>query len=184
MYTTHYDWKHCLDMEVSQTYKFHWPNSAARACSTIDQYQSLFYNGVFCTDGIISLHPLNTYKKIGVQDQVFTIVNDEEYLYPNLFNGMIVDTNHDVGTEITKYTGSTTGTSRNNTICSCYTPITWQVGRKCHKISAWDFDKMCAYMKYQKYDMSSDLHPHGIREHTADDITVDNFEYRYLRTDA
>ena len=183
-FTTEYDWKFCHDMEVGQTYEVHWPQSAAGACGTVDQYQSPFYDGVFCNDGIITLNPLNTYTKIGVQAQVFTIVNDENYYYPNLFNGMLVDDNVGMGKEITKYTGSTTGTSVNNTICSKYTPITWQVDRKCNKISASTFDKMCAEMKSQKDDMSSDLHPHGAREHTSDDITADNFEYRYLRTNA
>ena len=76
-------------------------------------------------DGIISLDPLNTYQKIGVQAQVFTVVNDEAYYYPDLIRGMIVD--GEKGQDISKYTGSTTGTSRNNEICSMYTPITWQV---------------------------------------------------------
>ena len=183
-FTTEYDWKFCHDMEVGQTYEVHWPQSAAGACGTVDQYQSPFYDGVFCNDGIITLNPLNTYTKIGVQAQVFTIVNDENYYYPNLFNGMLVDDNVGMGKEITKYTGSTTGPSRNNTICSKYTPITWQVDRKCNKISASTFDKMCADMKSQKDDMSSDMHPHGAREHTTNDMTADNFEYRYLRTDA
>ena len=83
------------------------------------------FTGVFCNDGIISLSPLNTYQKIGVQGQVFTIVNDESYYYPDLIRGMIVD--GEMGQDISKYTGSTTGTSRSNVICSMYTPITWQV---------------------------------------------------------
>ena len=80
--------------------------------------------------------------------------------------GMIVD--GVFGKEVTKYTGSTTGTSRNNVICSAYTPITWQVDRKCHLISASSFDKMCADMKTQRDDMSGDLYPHGAREIVAD----------------
>lgn len=81
--------------------------------------------GVFCKGGIISLDPLNTYEKIGVQAQVFTIINDEAYYFPDLMRGMIVDGER--GADIAMYTGSTTGTSRNNEICSRYTPITWQV---------------------------------------------------------
>merc|ERR1712137_315865 len=45
-----------------------------------------------------------------------------------------------------------------------YTPITWQVDRKCHMISASSLDKLCADMKTMKDDMSKDLHPHGARE--------------------
>ena len=181
-FNTPFDWKHCVDMEVGQTYEVHWPHSAAGACGTVDQYQTPFYDGVFCNDGIISLDPLNTYMKIGVQAQIFTIVNDEEFYYPNLFGGMIVDPDASMGVEITKYTGSTTGTTRSNEICSRYTPITWQVDRKCHMISASSFDKMCADMKAQKDDLSEDLYAHGSREHTADEITANNHQNRFLRS--
>merc|ERR1711907_571520 len=152
-FTKPYDWKHCVDMVVGQTYEVHWPHSAAGACNTPYQYQTPFYDGVFCKDGIISLSPLNTFQKIGVQAQVFTIVNDERYYYPDLMRGMIVD--GDYGKDIAYYTGSTTGTTRSNEICSRYTPITWQVDRKCHLISASSFDKMCADMKAQVDDMSA-----------------------------
>ena len=77
-------------------------------------------------DGVISLDPLNTFEKIGVQGQIFTIVNDEAYYYPDLIKGMVVD--GAMGTDVAMYTGSTTGTSRDNSVCSRYTPITWQVG--------------------------------------------------------
>lgn len=109
-----------------------------------------------------------------MQAQIFTIVNDENYYYPDLFRGMIVD--GDKGSEITYYTGSTTGTSRSNTVCSAWSPITWQVDRKCHVISASTFDKMCADMKSQRDDMSDDLYAHGSREVTRDAITADNHD--------
>ena len=86
---------------------------------------AIYVVGVFCMDGIISLNPLNTFEKIGVQAQIFTIVNDEQFYYPDLIRGMIVDGK--MGQDIAMYTGSTTGTSRSNEICSRYTPITWQV---------------------------------------------------------
>merc|ERR1711918_268302 len=119
-----------------------------------------------------TLDPLNTFEKIGVQSQTFTIVNDEHYYYPDLIRGMIVD--GEMGSDIAKYTGSTTGTSRDNEVCSRYTPITWQVDRKCHMISASTFDKMCADMKAQRDDMSSDLHAHGSRELVADHLAANN----------
>ena len=171
-FTTEYDWKHCVGMTVGQTYEVHWPHSAAGACGTPNQYQTPFYDGVFCRDGIITLDPLNTYQKIGVQSQVYTIVNDEAYYYPDMMRGMIVD--GDYGEDIAMYTGSTTGTSRDNEICSRYTPITWQVDRKCHLISAPSFDKMCADMKAQRDDMSGDLHAHGSREVVADNLAANN----------
>ena len=175
-FTSAYTWQHCKDMEVGQTYEVHWPHSAAGACGTPNQYQTPFYDGVFCKDGIITLSPLNTYTKIGVQAQVFTIVNDEAYYYPDLMKGMIVD--GEFGKHMTKYTGSTTGTSRDNKICSRYTPITWQVDRTCHLISASSFDKMCADMKAQRDDMSDDLHAHGSRELVADKFAANNQQRR------
>merc|ERR1719403_257422 len=172
-FTTEYTWQHCVGMHVGETYEVHWPHSAAGACGTPHQYQTPFYDGVFCRGGIISLDPLNTFEKIGVQSQVYTIVNDESFYYPDLIRGMIVD--GDYGQDVAKYTGSTTGTSRNNTVCSRYTPITWQVDRTCHLISASAFDKMCAEMKMQHDDMTDDLHPHGARELVADEHAADNF---------
>jgi len=173
-FTTEYDWKHCEGMHVGETYEVHWPHSAAGKCGTKWQYQTPFYDGVFCVDGIISLDPPNVWQKVGVQAQVFTIVNDEEYYYADLFKGMRTDAAF--GADITKYTGSTTGTSRSNEICSRYTPITWQVDRKCHLISASSFDKMCEEMKKQSDDMTSDLHAHGSRELVADEYAANNHQ--------
>jgi hypothetical protein len=176
-FTTPYEWKHCVGMEVGETYEVHWPHSKAGACGTVNQYQTPFYDGVFCraNEGIITLDPLNTFETIGVQGQVFTIVNDDAYYYPDLMRGMVVD--GEFGKDITYYTGSTTGTSRDNTVCSKYTPITWQVDRKCHMISASAFDKMCADMKAQRDDMSDDLHAHGARELVADHLAADNHQF-------
>ena len=109
---------------------------------------------------------------VGVQSQTFTIVNDEAYYYPDLMRGMIVDANH--GKTVTAYSGSTTGTSRSNTVCSAYGPITWHVDRTCHLISASTFDKMCADMKGQNDDMTDDLYAHGSREVVAQSLTADN----------
>ena len=153
----------------------HWPHCAAGACGTLDQYQTPFYDGVFCRDGIL----VDTSAQIGVQAQVFTIVNDEEYYYPDLIRGMIVD--GEKGSDIAMYTGSTTGTSRNNEVCSQYSPITWQVDRKCHLISASSFDKMCADMKAQRDDMSDDLYAHGSRELVDDELAADNQANRVRR---
>jgi hypothetical protein len=170
-FTKPYSWKHCKGMEVGQTYEIHWPHSAAGDCGTRHQYQTPFYDGVFCNDGIISLDPLNTYKKIGVQAQVFTIVNDESYYVKDLIKGAVVGNGK--WADVAKYTGSTTGTSRNNQVCSKYTPITWQVDRKCHMFSASAIDKLCADMKMQADDMTDDLHAHGARELVADHLAAD-----------
>lgn len=182
-FTTPYAWKFCdSTMKVGETYEVHWPHSKDGACGTPNQWQTPFYDGVFCKTaagtGVIdaSATGLNTWLNIGVQAQIFTIVNDEHYYYPDLMRGMIVE--GDFGTQITKYTGSTTGQTRDNTVCSRYTPITWQVDRKCHLISASSFDKMCADMKQQRDDMSSDTHAHGSRVLVADHLSANNQQFR------
>jgi hypothetical protein len=179
-FTTPYKWEHCTHMHVGETYEVHWPHSAAGACGTDWQMQSPFYQGVFCRDGIITIAPLNTFEKIGVQAQVFTIVNDDDPKYENLelIKGMMVDAEKGQGTDMGIYTGSTTGTSRDNEVCSRYTPITWQVDRKCHMISAKSFDKLCGDMLAQKADMSSDVHPHGARKLVADNLVANNQQSR------
>eukprot|EP00587_Corethron_hystrix_P006103 CAMPEP_0113328514 /NCGR_PEP_ID=MMETSP0010_2-20120614/20082_1 /TAXON_ID=216773 ORGANISM="Corethron hystrix, Strain 308" /NCGR_SAMPLE_ID=MMETSP0010_2 /ASSEMBLY_ACC=CAM_ASM_000155 /LENGTH=529 /DNA_ID=CAMNT_0000189891 /DNA_START=12 /DNA_END=1603 /DNA_ORIENTATION=+ /assembly_acc=CAM_ASM_000155 len=173
---TKYTLEVLVDMEVGQTYEVHWPHSKGGACGTVNQYQTPFYDGVFCN--MDKLAP-STQAAIGVQAQVYTIVNDEAYYYPDMIRGMIVD--GDMGTEVTKYTGSTTGTSRSNEVCSSYAPITWQVDRKCHLISASSFDKMCADMMSQRDDMSDDLYAHGSREVVADELAANN--HQNLRRD-
>ena len=192
-FTTAYDWKHCVDMKVGETYEVHWPHSQFGACGTPNQYQTPFYDGVFCaldqetaatinsaTTGDVEL--VSTHTQIGVQSQTFTIVNDEDYYYPDLMRGMIVD--GEMGQDIAMYTGSTTGTSRDNEVCSQYSPITWQVDRKCHMISASSFDKMCADMKAQRDDMSDDLYAHGSRTLVSDQLTANNQANRKLRASA
>jgi len=89
---------------------------------------------------------------------------------------MIVDDTH--GQDMAKYTGSTTGTSRNNLICARYTPITWQVDRTCHLVSAKTFDKMCADMLMQADDMHYDIHPHGARELVDSEFAANNQQSR------
>mmetsp|Transcript_82748 Transcript_82748/g.161270 ORF Transcript_82748/g.161270 Transcript_82748/m.161270 type:complete len:342 (-) Transcript_82748:548-1573(-) len=170
-FTKPYTWDHCVDMVVGQTYEVHWPHSTVGACGTPYQYQTPFYDGVFCglgdgsaiRDGALDAAGVAT--NVGVQSQVFTVVNDENYYYPDLIAGAIyTGSGDDWFTDVSIYTGSTTGTSRDNQVCSAYSPITWQVDRKCHMISASSFDKMCADMKSQVDDMKKDLHPHGSRE--------------------
>lgn len=176
-FTKPYNWQYCKDMEVGQTYEVHWPHSALGACGTPHQYQYPFYDGVFCklTDffaGGGKLSPQAIASTVGVQGQVFTIVNDEQYYYDNLIAGMIVD--GDFGKDMAVYTGSTTGTSRDNKICSMYAPITWQVDRACHVISASSFDKMCADMQAQQDNMAGDTHPHGSRHTVLPQLAANN----------
>merc|ERR1712061_349220 len=100
-FTSEYKWQHCVGMVVGETYEVHWPHSAAGACGTPNQYQTPFYDGVFCKKNVVQLvldGHATTYENIGVQAQVFTIINDESYYYPDLFRGMIVD--RDWGTDM------------------------------------------------------------------------------------
>jgi len=169
-FTAPYEWEHCVDMMVGQTYEIHWPHSTVGACGTPYQYQTPFYDGVFCNFAAMAPNGTTTHDNVGVQSQTFVIVNDEAYYYPDLFKGMVVA--GDYGDDIAYYTGSTTGTSRDNDICSAYSPITWQVDRKCHLISASSFDKMCADMKAQVDDMSKDLYAHGARMLVSDELAA------------
>merc|ERR1712183_121234 len=176
-FNTEYAWKHCVDMHVGETYEVHWPHSALGACGTPNQYQYPFYDGVFCGwvyegVGATQVTAQQLAHAVGVQAQVFVIVNDENYYYPDLMRGAIVDGNF--WKDVAAYTGSTTGTSRNNVKCSAYAPITWQVDRKCHMISSSSFDKMCADMKQNPDDMSSDLYAHGARELVWSKYTANN----------
>jgi len=170
-FTKPYVWKNCPgNMKIGETYEIHWPHSKGGACGTPNQYQSDFYGGVFCHADQIG----DTWSGIGVQAQVFVLVNDEAYFYPSLMRGMIVDGEY--GKDLATYTGSTTGTSRSNEMCSQFSPITWHVDRKCHLISASSFDAMCADMKFNRDDMSSDMHPHGARELVAKQFAANNQE--------
>lgn len=184
-FTKPYEWKHCdSSMEVGQTYEVHWPHSIAGDCGTPHQYQTPFYDGLFCNldrETFLSLPAQAVANAVGVQAQIFTIVNDEDYFYPDLLHGMLVIPSLDFGTDLAIYTGSSTSDKRNNTSCSSYTPITWQVDRKCHMISASSFDKLCLDMKSQNDDMSNDLHAHGSRELVADNLAANNHATRNLR---
>lgn len=184
-FTKPYEWKHCKGMEVGETYEVHWPHSAAGACGEVNQYQTPFYDGVFCKLPLesfmeVAKDPQNIANAVGVQAQIYTIVNDESYFYPDMMRGWIVDDVDEMAKDIAYYTGSTTGTSRNNEICSQYTPITWQVDRKCHMISASSFDKLCYDMKMQRDDMENDLHAHGSRELVKDSLVANNQANRKL----
>merc|ERR1712070_1108570 len=71
-FTKEYDWKYCVDMHVGETYEVHWPHSALGACGTPNQYQSPFYDGVFCNltaELLGSLGAQDVASAVGVQGQ-------------------------------------------------------------------------------------------------------------------
>lgn len=181
IFTKQYEWKHCIGMTVGQTYEVHWPHSKAGACNTPWQYQTPFYDGVFCNldeEALQTLTSQDVASNVGVQSQTFVVVNDEDYYYPDLFGGMIVDEESGKGIDLAIYTGSTTGTQRTNEVCSPFSPITWQVDRKCHIISASSFDKMCGQMESQADNLKDDLYAHGSRELVKDIHAANNHQTR------
>jgi hypothetical protein len=182
-FTKPYEWKHCIGMAIGQTYEIHWPHSAVGACNTPWQYQQPFYDGVFCNlpfEKFKELDAQTVAHSVGVQSQTFVVVNDEDYYYPDLFTGMIVDEEKGQGVDLAIYTGSTTGTQRDNEVCSPFSPITWQVDRKCHMISASSFDRMCRQMELQADNMKDDLYAHGSRELVNDMHAANNHQTRKL----
>ena len=171
-------------MHVGETYEVHWPHSAAGACGTKWQFQSPFYDGVLCNnDAVLTVYGVdNTLKNlaqfVGVEGQVFTVVNDPAYDVHLGLDGAIKGTfgGRPFWQDVARYTGSTTGQSRDNLVCSRYSPITWQVDRKCHMISAKSFDNLCAQMKMQADNPNDghDLEPHGARTTVTAQMTATN----------
>ena len=120
--------------------------------------------------------PTNTFnvnKRVGVQGQVYTIINSDApaYQHDKLFYGAWMGQDH--WSDVATYIGSTTGTSRDNEVCSMFSPITWQVDRTCHMISARSWDHMCKLMLEQADDMEADVHPHGSRKLVSGEFSAD-----------
>ncbi|KAL7552252.1 hypothetical protein ACHAWF_015510 [Thalassiosira exigua] len=200
-FTKPYGWKHCDSMQVGETYEIHWPHSSLGDCGAKYQYQTPFPDGVFChLNKFDADQPISN--QVGVQAQVFTVVNDDsgDYYWDDLIDGMVVDEDRGMGVHVTKYTGSTTGPNFNNDErCDDVTPISWHVDRKCHLISASAFDKLSADMKQNpgmkncgddcKGNASKDengccfldVTPIGSREVVADELAANNQVNRFLR---
>jgi len=175
-----YDWKYCKDMHVGLTYEFHWPHSSLGACQTPWQYQYHFLDGVLCgatmgnldiatAAGALTSNPPGAY--IGVEGQVFTIVNGMggEAIRPtwDVLNGW----DRQSATDVAYYQGSTTGDavqSGANAGDKCRGTgdlVTWHVDRECHTLEASTMDEMCRRMLViSADDMSPDVAPHGARE--------------------
>ena len=67
-------------------------------------------------------------------------------------------------------------------MCSMFSPITWQVDRTCHVISARSWDEMCRIMLEQADDFTGvdkgetgggDMVPHGSRKLVGDEFSSD-----------
>ena len=172
-----YDWKYCTDMHVGLTYEIHWPHSSLGHCNSEWQYQEPFMDGVLCKATIGSVDITTALEMIGdrsvgigVEGQVFTIVNSDdptssEYMYPawDALNGW----NTGVATDTVAYQGSTTGDAANNDdVCrGTGGAVTWHVDRGCHRLEAATMDNLCRQMLLVATDdMSIDVAPHGARE--------------------
>ena len=173
-----YDWKYCKDMHVGLTYEFHWPHSSLGACQTPWQYQYHFLDGVLCgaTIGNVDIATasallMDKTHGIGVEGQVFTIVNggDDAAKRPtwDVLNGW----DRQAAKDVAYYQGSTTGDavqSGANAGDMCRGTgdlVTWHVDRECHTLEASTMDEMCRRMLViSADDMSPDIAPHGARE--------------------
>jgi len=180
-----YDWKYCKDMHVGLTYEFHWPHSSLGACQTPWQYQYHFLDGVLCgaTMGNVDIGTasqllMDKTHGIGVEGQVFTIVNGMggEAIRPtwDVLNGW----DRQAAKDVAYYQGSTTGDavqSGANAGDMCRGTgnlVTWHVDRECHTLEASTMDEMCRRMLViSADDMSPDVIPHGARETVVASLT-------------
>ena len=178
---------------VGLTYEFHWPHSSLGACQTPWQYQYHFLDGVLCgatmgnldiatAAGALTSNPPGAY--IGVEGQVFTIVNGMggEAIRPtwDVLNGW----DRQSATDVAYYQGSTTGDavqSGANAGDKCRGTgdlVTWHVDRECHTLEASTMDEMCRRMLViSADDMSPDVAPHGARETVVAALTDPNEDH-------
>merc|ERR1719282_1451220 len=95
--------------------------------------------------------------QVVVQGQVFQIVQGAATVDDMLHGWSVVGHDNSV-----MYSGSTTGPSHNNEVCSPYV-ISWHVDLKCHQVSPESFDNLCKQMN-DLYKLEKDLYPHGSRK--------------------
>lgn len=155
-----YDWKYCKgEMHVGKSYEVHYVHSSAGNSEFSD-----------LTDGLGSAaggrglaNPM-----LVVQAQIFQIVNDDlpEHMDSDLVHGW----DHTEHVDAVMYSGSTTGGSNNNEVCSPYV-VSWHVDIHCHQISAAAFDNMCRMMG-ENYGLAADTHPHSSRVPVDESLVV------------
>lgn len=120
--------------------------------------------------------------KIGdvVRSGLSTLIGDGVPDDPSLeMPALMLGMQNEATADIAKYTGSSTGTSHNQEICSPFL-VSWHVDRACNKVSASSFDTMCKTMK-NVMGMSSDLYPHGSRILVDEDWVTSKPMTRKLR---
>jgi len=180
-----YDWKYCVGMNVGLSYEVHWPHSSLGHCQSEWQYQEPFMDGVLCkatmggVDIATALELIGDRSVgIGVEGQVFTIVNSDDpsssaYLRPtwDAMNGW----DQTLATDRAYYQGSTTGDAADNDdVCrGTGGAVTWHVDRKCHLLEAATMDNLCRQMLLVATDdMSIDVHAHGARETVTPELST------------
>jgi len=153
-----YEFKYCKgDHTVGKTYEVHYVHSSAgfdeEALAEADmETADLLADGLGgAANGRGLLNPM-----IVVQAQVFQIVNGGA-TYDDMLHAWPAQS-----ADAVMYTGSTTGPSHTNEVCSPYV-ITWHVDKSCVQVSPESFDNMCKMMK-EEYNMEADLYPHGSRK--------------------
>jgi len=150
-----FEFQHCKGkVEVGKSYEVHYVHSSAgyseEALKGADF--DLMNDGLGgAANGRGQLNPM-----VVVQGQVFQIVQGADTVDDMLHGWSVVGHENSV-----MYTGSTTGPSHNNEVCSPYA-ITWHVDLKCHRVSPESFDNLCKQMK-DMYKLEKDLYPHGSR---------------------
>ena len=182
-----YDWKYCKDMHVGLTYEFHWPHSSLGACQTPWQYQYHFLDGVLCqatmggltyADAAAALtsDPPGAY--IGVEGQVFTIVNGGDAAAKRPTWDVLNGWDRQAAKDVAYYQGSTTGDAvqsgahAGDKCRGTGDLVTWHVDRECHTLEASTMDEMCRRMLViSADDMSPDVIPHGARETVVASLT-------------
>jgi len=178
-----YDWQYCKDMHVGLTYEFHWPHSSLGACQTKWQYQYHFLDGVLCMGTVLGVDIataasllLDRTHAIGVEGQVFTIVNSESpdsSPYRHATWDPLNSWNQELAQDRAYYQGSTTGDAVDNEICrGTGGLVTWHQDRECHLLEARTMDNLCRMMMaVSADDMAPDTYPHGARETTTPELS-------------
>jgi len=150
-----YQFQHCKgDVAVGKSYEIHYVHSSAGYDQ--DTKGDAGVDGIDdglggAANGRGLLNPM-----VVVEGQVFQIVNGGPTVNDMLHGWTVVGHNNSV-----MYSGSTTGPSHNNEICSPYV-ITWHVDLECHQVDPASFDNLCKQMK-DLYKLEADLKPHGSR---------------------
>jgi len=155
---TAYTFQYCKNVEVGKTYEIHYVHSSAAthlpAAAASGKHDSMNDGLGGAANGRGQLNPM-----VVVQGLVVQITNDAQ---APVVNDMLHNWDgFATGRDAVMYSGSTTGPSHTNAICSPYI-ITWHVDKRCNKISAKSFDNFCKMMKDQ-HKLDADLAPHGSR---------------------